>query len=208
MKSRRWMLLAVLVGVQSVGTWLSNAPLFLVAHLHLVHGMSLAGAGLLASTSLIGTMLTLIAWGALVDHIGERRSLALGSVIGSMAGLASAWQSSTAGLAVTWFLIGVGTASVNSSSGRLIVGWFPPDQRGTAMGIRQTALPLGVGLAALAEPVLAETRGLSVALLAPSLVGVVACAAVALFVVDPPRDVSMADTGTGIDGLHSRRANP
>jgi sugar phosphate permease len=76
------------------------------------------------------------------------------------------------------------------------------------MGIRQTALPLGVGLAALAEPVLAETRGLSVALLAPSLVGVVACAAVALFVVDPPRDVSMADTGTGIDGLHSRRANP
>jgi MFS family permease len=208
MKSRRWGLLAVVVGVQSVGTWLSNAPLFLVAHLHLALGMSLARAGFLASSSLVGTMLTLVAWGALVDRIGERRSLALGLVTGSMAGLASAWQSNPAGLAVTWFLIGVGTASLNSSSGRLIVGWFPPNQRGTAMGIRQTALPLGIGLAALAEPVLAETRGLSVALLAPSLAGVVACLAVALFVVDPPREAAMAGADPANSGAGSQRANP
>jgi MFS family permease len=207
MKSTRWVLLAVVVGVQSVGTWLSNAPLFLIAHLHLALGMSLTRAGFLASTSLLGTMLTLIAWGALVDRIGERRALALGLVTGSAAGLASAWQSSPAGLAVTWFLIGVGTASLNSSSGRLIVGWFPPNQRGTAMGIRQTALPLGVGLAALAEPVLAETRGLSVALLAPSLACVAASVAVALFVVDPPRDTAMAGMGTVMPGTNPYRTD-
>ena len=190
MKTNRWLLLAVVVGVQSVGTWLSNAPLFLIAHLHLVHGLSLPRAGFLASTTLVGTMLTLVAWGALVDRIGERRSLALGLAAGSMAGVASSLQSSTAWLAITWFLVGVGTASLNSASGRLIVGWFPPDQRGTAMGIRQTALPLGVGMAALAEPVLAESRGLSVAVLVPSLAGLVACGAVALFVVDPPSAAS------------------
>jgi MFS family permease len=198
MKTNRWLLLAVVVGVQSVGTWLSNAPLFLVAHLHLVHGLSLPRAGFLASTTLVGTMLTLIAWGALVDRIGERRSLALGLAAGSMAGVASSLQSSPAWLAATWFLVGVGTASLNSASGRLIVGWFPADQRGTAMGIRQTALPLGVGMAAFAEPVLAETRGLNVALLIPSLAGLVACVAVALFVVDPPRNVDAAGTGTAV----------
>ncbi|HKY58229.1 MAG TPA: MFS transporter, partial [Aeromicrobium sp.] len=197
MTTDRWRLLVVVVGVQSVGTWLSNAPLFLIAHLHLEHGMSLPRAGFLASTTLVGTMLTLVAWGALVDRIGERRGLTLGMVIATAAGLTSAVQSSPTGLAITWFLIGVGTASLNSSSGRLIVGWFPPNQRGTAMGIRQTALPLGIGLAALTAPVLAETRGLSVALLVPSLAGLVACAAVALFVIDPPRPEPSATSGPG-----------
>lgn len=191
MKTQRWRLLAVVVAVQSVGTWLSNAPLFLIAHLHLAQGMSLTRAGLLASSSLIGTMLTLVAWGALVDRIGERRSLTLGLITGAVAGVASSFQTGPAGLAVTWFLIGIGTASLNSSSGRLIVGWFPPDQRGTAMGIRQTALPIGIGMAALAEPVLAESAGLGIALLVPSLAALVACAAVALLVVDPPRDAGV-----------------
>ena len=203
MKRNRWVLLAAVVTVQSVGTWLSNAPLFLIAHLHLAHGLSLPRAGFLASTTLIGTMLTLIAWGALVDRIGERLGLGLGLLTGSMAGVASSLQSNPEWLAATWFLIGVGTASLNSASGRLIVGWFPPDQRGSAMGIRQTALPLGIGLAALAEPVLAETRGLGVALLVPSLAGLMACAAVAAFVTDPPRDLT--DTWTG---LAAAGANP
>jgi len=207
MKTNRWSLLAVVVAVQSVGTWLSNAPLFLIAHLHLTHGLSLPRAGFLASTTLIGTMLTLVAWGALVDRIGERRSLAFGLIVGSVAGIASSLQSSPTWLAVTWFLIGVGTASLNSASGRLIVGWFPPDKRGTAMGIRQTALPLGVGIAALMGPVLAESRGLSAAVLVPSLAGLVACGAVVLFVVDPPRSLAAAGSGTASAGVNPYRAD-
>lgn len=202
----RWSLLAVVVAVQSVGTWLSNSPLFLIAHLHLTHGLSLPRAGFLASTTLVGTMLTLVAWGALADRIGERRSLALGLVVGSVAGIASSLQSTSTWLAVTWFLIGVGTASLNSASGRLIVGWFPPDERGTAMGIRQTALPLGVGIAALVGPVLAESRGLSAAILVPSLAGLVACGAVVLFIVDPPRGLA-AGTGTASAGVNPYRAD-
>jgi MFS family permease len=201
MRTGRWRLLAVVVAVQSVGTWLSNAPLFLIAHLHLAQGMSLPRAGLLASAALLGAMLTLVAWGALVDRIGERRSLILGLATGSVAGVASCAHSDPAWLAVTWFLVGVGTASLNSSSGRLIIGWFPPEQRGTAMGIRQTALPLGVGMAALAEPVLAETFGLRTALLVPSLAGLVACLAVAVFVIDPPRQEDAT-------GVASSAANP
>ncbi|HUS22251.1 MAG TPA: MFS transporter [Aeromicrobium sp.] len=183
----RWVLLAVVVSVQALGTWLANAPIFLVAHLHLEHGLSLARAGLLASTSLMGGTLTLIGWGVLVDRIGERRSLASGLLLGAVAGLGSTASPATAWIAATWFLIGVGTASLNSASGRLIVGWFPSEQRGTAMGIRQTALPLGVGLAAFFEPVLADRYGLAVALLVPSVVALIAFAAVGLFVIDPPR---------------------
>lgn len=173
--------------VQTLGTWLANAPLFLVAHLHLAHGMSLARAGSLASTALLGAMLTLVAWGAMVDRIGERRALTAGLLIGAAAGLASSVSEQTAWLAATWFLVGVGTASLNSASGRLIVGWFPAARRGTAMGIRQTALPLGIGLAAFAEPVLADVHGLAVALIVPSGAALAACLVVLLVIVDPPR---------------------
>ena len=58
-------------------------------------------------------------------------------------GLGAALSTSYVGLGLFWLLAGVGAASTNSASGRLVVGWFPPQRRGTAMGIRQTALPLG-----------------------------------------------------------------
>jgi sugar phosphate permease len=196
-RPNRWVLLGVVVGVQSVGTWLANAPIFLVAHLHLNNGLSLTQAGLLASTVLIGGSLTLIGWGALVDRIGERRALTSGLLLGATAGLASSLSTATAWIAATWFLVGVGTASLNSASGRLIVGWFPSGQRGTAMGIRQTALPLGVGLAAFSEPVLADAHGLAVALVVPSVVALAACLAVLSFIADPPRPSLDASSARG-----------
>lgn len=197
-----WVLLAVVVAVQTLGTWLANAPLFLVAHLHLVHDLSLAHAGVLASTALVGGMLTLIGWGTLVDRIGERKALAGGLLLGAISGLASAASPATAWLAATWFLVGVGTASLNSASGRLIVGWFPTNRRGTAMGIRQTALPLGVGLAAFFEPVLADAYGLAMAMVIPSAVALAAVIVVAVFIVDPPRPTRDAASASG------RSANP
>jgi sugar phosphate permease len=193
MGPNRWLLLAVAVGAQSMTTWLANAPIFLIAHLHLDRQMSLADAGLLASTALIGGTVALIAWGVVVDRVGERKALLLGLTLASAAGLGSVATSDTRWLAVAWFVIGVGTASMNSASGRLVVGWFPPSQRGTAMGIRQTALPLGAGLAAFAEPVLAAAHGLQMAMLVPTLAVAAALVAVFLIIVDPPRvDVATA----------------
>jgi MFS family permease len=185
--SNRWLLLTIAVVAQTMTTWLANTPIFLIAHLHLDRRMSLVDAGLLASSALVGGMVTLIAWGFVVDRIGERKAMLAGMAIGVAAGFGSLASTTPAWLAAMWFTIGVGTASMNSASGRLIVGWFPPHQRGTAMGIRQTALPLGSGLAAFAEPVLAASHGLRPAMLVPSIACAIACAAVAFVVVDPPR---------------------
>jgi nitrate/nitrite transporter NarK len=78
-------------------------------------------------------------------------------------------------------------ASSNSASGRLVVGWFPPERRGLVMGIRQTAQPLGVGLGALVIPQLAEAYGVSAALLVPATVCALAAVISAVGVLDPPR---------------------
>ena len=34
-------------------------------------------------------------------------------------------------------------ASATSATGRAVMGWFPRSERGTALGVRQMAMPLG-----------------------------------------------------------------
>ena len=50
-------------------------------------------------------------------------------------------------------------ASVNSASGRAVMHWFAPSERGLALGIRQTAIPLGGLIVALVVPQLAASEG-------------------------------------------------
>ena len=51
-------------------------------------------------------------------------------------------------------------ASVNAASGRAVMHWFAPSERGLALGIRQANVPLGGLVAALALPPLADSAGL------------------------------------------------
>src|SRR5204862_5366651 len=49
-------------------------------------------------------------------------------------------------------LAGAAGASVNAASGRAVMIWFPASERGLALGVRQTAIPLGGLVAALVLP--------------------------------------------------------
>ncbi len=132
-----------------------NGAAFLIPTLHTERGLDLATAGLLSSMPSFGMVLTLIAWGYVVDRIGERIVLAVGSALTAAAAFAAASVHSLLAVGAFLLLGGMAAASSNSASGRLVVGWFPPQQRGLVMGIRQTAQPLGVGLGALVIPRLA-----------------------------------------------------
>ncbi|HJE78284.1 MAG TPA: MFS transporter, partial [Brevibacterium epidermidis] len=54
---------------------------------------------------------------------------------------------------------GAAAASVNSASGRVVMGWFPRHRRGLAMGIRQMSQPLGTSVAAVTIPAIAAAGG-------------------------------------------------
>lgn len=62
-------------------------------------------------------------------------------------------------LSASLLVAGLLGGSVNGSSGRAIMGWFGEGERGFAMSIRQTAVPLGGGLGALILPSLALAFG-------------------------------------------------
>jgi sugar phosphate permease len=113
--------------------------------------------------------------------------LTVGSALTAAAAFGAAAVDSLPAVGALLFLGGMAAAGSNSASGRLVVGWFPPRQRGLVMGIRQASVPLGVGLGALAIPRIAQSHGVAAALLFPAVV----CAAAALVclvgVLDPSR---------------------
>ena len=164
-----------------------NGVAFLIPTLQTARGLDLATAGLLSSLPSLGMVVTLIAWGYAVDRFGERLVLTLGSVLTAAAAFAAASVQSLVAVGVFLFLGGMAAASSNSASGRLVVGWFDARRRGLVMGIRQTAQPLGVGVGALVIPRLAESQGISAALLFPGIVCAVSAVVCVVAVVDPPR---------------------
>lgn len=191
---RRWAILVVGVLAQTAASSFVYGIPFLVPTLRDERGLSLAQVGVLVAAPTTGLLLTLVAWGFVVDRVGERFPMAVGLglagvVVGGVAlredGLGA--QASLVPIALLLGLGGMGAASVNAASGRLIMGWFAVDERGVAMGIRQTAQPLGVALAALILPVLAGVEGPFVALGWTGLACLIAAALVVLVARDAPR---------------------
>lgn len=185
--ARRWSILLVALCATLFSNVFINGVAFLIPTLHRDLGLDLARAGLVSAMPSFGMVLTLIAWGAVVDRIGERTVLALGSALTAAAAFGAAAVDSLIAVQVFLLLGGMAAASSNAASARMVVGWFPPEQRGLAMGIRQTAQPLGVGLGALVIPQLAAAHGVSVALMFPGVVCAIAAVLSVMCLVDPPR---------------------
>jgi MFS family permease len=68
---RRWSMLGLSMVAQISTGLIVTGPAFLIPLLHSERHLSLAKAGLLVTAPNIGMMLTLIAWGAVVDRVGE-----------------------------------------------------------------------------------------------------------------------------------------
>ncbi len=143
------------------------------------YGLSLTETGVVLAAVGIGMLFTLLPWGLVADRVDERWVIATG-LTGAAVLLAVA--STTDGFAtVTTTLVGVGAlgASVNAASGRAIMAWFPSTELGLALGIRQTAIPIGGAVGAAVLPTLGSAGGSRLAFVflgAACLVGAVVAA--------------------------------
>jgi MFS family permease len=182
----RWSMVAISLAATLCSFVFINGIAFLIPALQVERAVTLTDASLLSSMPSFGMVFTLIGWGYLVDRFGERIVLTLGSALTAGAAYAGASAHSLIAVGVFLFFGGMAAASCNTASGRLVTGWFPPHQRGLAMGIRQTAQPLGIALGAAVMPELAE-HGVAAALMFPAVVCAVSAVACAVGVVDPPR---------------------
>ncbi|WP_204164516.1 MFS transporter [Nocardioides daejeonensis] len=190
---RRWAMLGASTLAQGAAAVSIHGAAFLIPALR-ADGLSLTEASTVAAAPTLGVMLMLVPWGLITDRYGERLALLAGLTSTAAAGCVAMAVHHPVTLAVALFAAGACAASTAAASGRVVVGWFPPERRGLAMGIRQTAQPLGVGVAAISLAVVAERYGVTRALGVPVLAAALAATVVALVVTDPPRPPRTAAT--------------
>jgi MFS family permease len=122
-----------------------------------------ATLGLVLGLMGLGIAVSELPWGLLTDRWGDRPVLLLGLGSTAVALVAMAlWAAPAAGhipglgwLGAGLLLVGLLGGSVNGASGRAVMTWFDAGERGLAMSIRQTAVPLGGGIGALVLPFVA-----------------------------------------------------
>jgi MFS family permease len=122
------------------------------------YDLSLTQIGVVLAAEWIGLTAALLPWGFAADRWGERRTLTAG-LSGCAACLAAAaFAPGYVSLVVALTLAGMAGGAVQSGSGRAVLAWFGAEERGLALGVRQTAVPLGGFVAAVALPLLGSPR--------------------------------------------------
>jgi len=168
------------------------------------YGLTLGETGVVLAAIGIGMLFTLLPWGLVADRFDERWVIAAGltCAAGALLGASATHRYAT----LTAALVGVGAlgASVNAASGRAIMAWFPSSELGLALGIRQTAIPIGGALGAGLLPVLASAGGTHLAFLFLAGACATGAAIAALFVrgSDGSREPVLGDVTRP---LHDRR---
>jgi len=173
----RWVVLAIGTFAQVAFSVVYLGTAVLAPELKRELGLSLAETGILIGSVNAGALSMMLVWGLLVDRYGERLVIALGLGTSAAALVGAAQADSLGWLVAMLVLAGAGGSSVMSATGRAVAGWFEDSQRGLALGLRQTGVPLGGALAALTLPLIVSAGTTSDAFYFLAAVSLVAGAA-------------------------------
>ncbi|GAA3227305.1 MFS transporter [Nonomuraea helvata] len=191
---KRWLMLALGVNAHaSVTLGLFGLPL-VMPEIQRHFGVPLPVAGIIANAPAIGILVTLVAWGALADRHGERL------VLGTGVGLAAVLFAAVAVVGQTWAVIallamaGAAGSAAMVGGGRIVLRWFEPPERGVAMGLRQVSFTLGMAVGAFLLPPVARAHGLPGVLTVCAVVSLLAAVLAALFLAEPPHEISGSGT--------------
>ncbi|MBY4939993.1 MFS transporter [Burkholderia dolosa] len=147
---------AAAAGIPTTAVWMRSA-----------YRLDNGALGLVLGALGFGVALSELPWGIAADRFGDRRVLLTGLVATAamLALMVCAIVPNAhavpplARVVAAMGCVGLLGGSVNGSSGRAVMRWFGERERGLAMSIRQTAVPLGGGVGAALLPALASHVG-------------------------------------------------
>lgn len=166
--------------------------------------LSAAAAGALVAAIPAGKVLGSYLAGRAVDSIGERLVLVVGATAMGVVIMLSA-LAPIAGLAALLLGAGFFAATPTPAGGKLVLLAFPSHRRGLAMGIRQTGIPLGGLVAALALPALAGFWGWRTGLFAAGVLTIAGAGAALVVGGVETRAQRRAETAAARSGPSQRR---
>ncbi len=126
--------------------------------------------GLIVTVLMLGSTLFTSTAGLAVDRFGDKTVVLIAGIVMGLALVVAAFEVRFWWLLLWLFVYGVGYAAVTPAGSHAILFFFDPRSRGTAMGIRQTGVPLGGVVGAILLPSLAATHGYTAALAAAGIV--------------------------------------
>ncbi len=147
----------------------SYSPLspFLKSH----YLLSSAQLGLITSFIFIGSLSVSSIVGFFVDRLGSQTALKISFSLISIGSLTAAASGNYPELVAGFFIIGFGYGIITPSTNSAVMGtYFPNHAR--VMGIKQSGVPLGAALAAIALPIIALHFSFQAALLTVAIISI------------------------------------
>lgn len=155
----RWRILLIAWTAQTVFAGHYAAVQSLVPFMQDGLALTRAEAGLLASALNIGHMLLVLPCGMLTDRFAGRALVLVSACAISLVTLFIALPLPLGLLLLLLCGIGMGFSFIPPTMTRAVMTWFPPAERGTALGVQQTSYTIGGSVAALALPAAAVAVG-------------------------------------------------
>lgn len=186
--------MALILGAQTVA---NVGPMGLPAIASFIRqdlALSLTQAGSFISAFYVGPILMSLPAGWLADRWGILRTMVAGEALITLGLVAAGWAGSFPVLIGLMMLAGVGYGLLNPTSTKAVIAWFPLTQRATAVGLKQTGLPLGGAVGAAVLPLIALGLGWRNALTL-SAGGVALLTVATLFLYQDPADLPRGTPG-------------
>lgn len=194
MLAERWRILALVVTAQTVA---NIGPLGIPAIAALIRedlGLTLTQAGSFLSAYYVGPILMSLPAGAMADQWGVARTLVVGESVIALGLFAASATGTYPVMIVCMIAAGFGYGMLNPTSTKAVIAWFPPEQRATAVGLKQVGLPFGGALGAALLPILAVALGWRLAVGASAVLIALAAVALLAFYRDAPAVLTAAPT--------------
>ncbi len=113
----------------------------------------------IAMSFLLFSAVMLVPFGKLADIVGRRRMLLYGNIFFTFSTLLCAFSTSGFMLIASRCIQGIGSAMILSSGMAIIISAFPPEKRGSIIGLNTTAVYVGLSAAPLLGGILTQTLG-------------------------------------------------
>jgi sugar phosphate permease len=150
--------------------------------------LSHAQIGWLTSATAVAYAPTLLLAGWLVDRIGARRALIIGTLITGVSVGAVALAPSYGVMLLLLACSGFGCGFIYPTAVKAIMLWFPPQERATAVGVNQSAVNISGMLGAAIMPTLALSLGWQSGFVLAAIMAFVICAVAVAFYREPRPD--------------------
>jgi MFS family permease len=165
--------LSLMFAAHAMGTANISLVLAFAPALQKQLGLTPSAFGLAVSCYYAAQVIGALPAGWLVDRFGIRRGLMAAHLVLALGMSCIAFAGGATGLSIGLALCGLGYVLVNPATARGVLAWFDQRHRATAMGVKQTGVPIGAVVVSMIAALVENWRVFAVALALAMLLMVV-----------------------------------